>query len=294
MKYVFENNINFFDELYKSLDIEDNEFNVDNDEHLCLITKQILTDKFVKMDCGHKFNYIPLYNDILNHKKKFNSMESSNGALRNDEIRCPYCRHKQKGVLPYYEDLNLSKVNGVNYYDIDMNYNSNYSKCEFVTTNLVFNDQLEESSENKKYLKCYQYGSKIHGENFGDTKNYCYYHKQQIIKTKKKELLKKIKEEKLKLKEEAKQKKKEEKQQLKELIKEAKQKIKKIKKELKQDKTNENNEENVVLGNIVIDSTQEHDLCIQILKTGTSKGTQCCKKVFNEHLCKRHYNLQNK
>jgi len=277
MKYVFENNIQFFDELYKSLDIEDNEFNDENEDNICLITKQILTDKFVKMDCGHKFNYIPLYNDVLNHKKKFNNMESSNGTLRNDEIRCPYCRYKQKGVLPYYEDLNLLKVNGVNYYDITMNCNSNYSKCEFITTNLIFNDQLEESSENKKYLICYQYGTKILGENFGDTKNYCYYHKQQIIKTKKKELLKKIKEEK---------------QQLKELIKEAKQKIKKIKKEIeiKQDKT----EENVVLGNIVIDSTQEHELCIQILKTGTSKGNQCCKKVFNEHLCKRHYNLQNK
>jgi vacuolar-type H+-ATPase subunit I/STV1 len=206
-------------------------------------------------------------------------------------------------VLPYYEDLNLSKVNGVNYYDINMNYtSSNYSKCEFVTTNLVFNDKLEESNENKKHLKCYQYGSKILGENFGDTKNYCYYHKQQIIKTKKEEIKQKLKEEKQKLKEATKQKIKEEKQQLKELIKEAKQKIKKIKKEIKQDKTeelkkdktNENNEENVVLGNIVIDSTQEHVLCIQILKTGTSKGTQCCKKVFNEHLCKRHYNLQNK
>lgn len=294
MKYVFENNIDFFDELYKSLDIEDNKFNHENEDNICLITKQILTDKFIKMDCGHKFNYIPLYNDVLNHKKKFNSMESSNGTLRNDEIRCPYCRYKQKGVLPYYEDLNLSKVNGVNYYDITMNCNSNYSKCEFITTNLIFNDQLEESSENKKFLKCYQYGTKILGENFGDTKNYCYYHKQMIIKTKKKELLKKIKEEKLKLKEEAKQKIKEEKQQLKELIKEAKQKIKKIKKEIEIEIKQEKTEENVVVGNIVINSIQEPELCIQILKTGTSKGNQCCKKIFNEHLCKRHYNLQNK
>lgn len=66
MKYIFENNINFFDELYKSLDIEET---LDNDDNICLITKQILSDRFVKMNCGHKFNYLPLFNDILNHKK---------------------------------------------------------------------------------------------------------------------------------------------------------------------------------------------------------------------------------
>jgi len=306
MKYVFENNINFFDELYKSLDTEEKE--EENEDHICLITKQNLCDRFVKMNCGHKFNYLPLYNDILNHKKKFNTMESRNGTLHNNEIRCPYCRNKQTGVLPYYEDLSLLKVNGVNYYDPSIDDKPNYTKCEFLTPKVVFeNDEVEKStnSDEKKFIKCYLYGSKIIGENYGDTKCYCYYHKKIIIKNKKKELLEKkkqekeeakqkIKEEKLKIKEEAKKEKaKKEKEEAKQKIKKIKQPIKKIQKD-----------ENVVLGNIVIGSsidsnsnTINHTIndmyCVQILKTGENKGKPCGKKVFEVHLCKRHYQLQN-
>jgi len=308
MKYVFENNINFFDELYKSLDTEEKE--EENEDDICLITKQNLCDRFVKMNCGHKFNYLPLYNDILNHKKKFNSMESRTGALHNNEIRCPYCRNKQTGVLPYYEDLSLLKVNGVNYYDPSIDDKPNYTKCEFLTPKVVFeNDEVEKSanSDEKKFIKCYLYGSKIMDENYGDTKCYCYYHKKIIIKNKKKELLEKkkqekeeakqkIKEEKLKIKEEAKQKIKE----VKKLLKEAKQKIKKIKQPIKKIQK----DENVVLGNIVIGSsidsnnnTINHTIndmyCVQILKTGENKGKPCGKKVFDGDLCKRHYQLQN-
>jgi hypothetical protein len=289
MKYVFENNINFFDELYKSLDIEES---LDNDDNICLITKQILSDRFVKMDCGHKFNYLPLYNDILNHKKKFNNMESRNGSLHSNEIRCPYCRNKQTGVLPYYEDLSLLKVNGVNYYDPNIDHSPNYTKCEFLTPKVVFdNDEVEESinSVQNKFTKCYLYGSKINDENYGDNKNYCYYHKKIIIKNKKKELLEKKKEDKKKMKEEAKQKLKEEKLK----IKEEKQKIKRQLQKLQKGEESEN----VILGNIVIGSTinnNSNEYCVQILKTGENKGNPCCKKVFDEHLCKRHYQLVNK
>jgi hypothetical protein len=293
MKYVFENNINFFDELYKSLDIEES---IDNDDNICLITKQKLCDRFVKMDCGHKFNYLPLYNDILNHKKKFNNMESRNGSLHSNEIRCPYCRNKQTGVLPYYEDLSLLKVNGVNYYDPNIDNTPNYTKCEFLTPKVVFdNDEVEESTNSvqNKFTKCYLYGTKIIGENYGDNKNYCYYHKKIIIKSKKKELLEKKKEDNKKMKEEIKQKLKEEKLK----IKEEKQKIKQLQKQIKKIQKSEESE-NVILGNIVIGSsvdnnTINHVYCVQILKTGENKGKPCCKKVFDEHLCKRHYQLIN-
>ena len=309
MKYVFENNINFFDELYKSLDNEEKE--EENDHNICLITKQILCDRFVKMDCGHKFNYLPLYKDILNHKKKFNTMESRAGTLHSNEIRCPYCRNKQTGVLPYYEDLNLSKVNGVNYYDPTIEYKPNYTKCEFLTPAVVFeNDKVEESSNSveNKFIKCYIYGSKILGENYGDNKCYCYYHKKIIIKNKKKELLEKKKEENKKMKEDAKQKLKEvkqvlkkvkqvlkeEKQKEKQLIKQLNQFTKKIKGKKKLDKDINEESENIVVGNIVFDSNDNNDYCIQILKTGENKGKPCCKKVFDGHLCKRHYQLLNK
>ena len=80
-KYNIEGGIDFFAELYKSLDIEENEEKTEEDKNKCLITNHLLIDKFVSLNCGHKFNYIPLYNDIVNHKKKFNHMESNSGKL---------------------------------------------------------------------------------------------------------------------------------------------------------------------------------------------------------------------
>ena len=41
-KYKIEGGINFFNELYKSLDIEENEFKTEDDNNLCLITNHPL------------------------------------------------------------------------------------------------------------------------------------------------------------------------------------------------------------------------------------------------------------
>ena len=81
-KYNIEGGIDFFSELYKSLDIEENNQKIEEDNNLCLITNQPLVDKHVKLECGHKFNYIPLFNDIKNHKQKFNNLEGCNSKLK--------------------------------------------------------------------------------------------------------------------------------------------------------------------------------------------------------------------
>ena len=67
-KYIIEGGIDFFSELYKSLDVEEDVLEDDNNK--CLISNQVLTDKHVQLNCGHKFNYIELYHDFVNHKKK--------------------------------------------------------------------------------------------------------------------------------------------------------------------------------------------------------------------------------
>ena len=72
MKYNIEGGIDFYEELYKSLDVDEDNNKTEDDKNLCLITNKPLCDKFVKMECEHKFNYIPLYLDIKNHKQKFN------------------------------------------------------------------------------------------------------------------------------------------------------------------------------------------------------------------------------
>jgi hypothetical protein len=308
-KYNIEGNIDFFSELYKSLD---DETKSESDINLCLITNQPLIDKFVELTCGHKFNYVPIYNDIYNHKKKFNQMEGKSSSLQVNEIRCPYCRKKQIGVLPYYEELVKEKTNGVNFYDdteIQCNNCSNQTfyngKCEFIITpppNIYIID-----NSIKPYKCSSSYVTKLDHDN----KSYCYIHNRFMIKKFEKEK----KEKEKKLKEELKQKKKEEliqkknsKEELKQKKKEELIQKKNSKKELKQIVINskqkiseENNsfilflnsfveDENIVVSsNVTINKG-----CSQIIKSGLNKGNQCGLAILNDCLCKRHYNLQNK
>jgi hypothetical protein len=310
-KYNIEGNIDFFSELYKSLD-DETKSESESDINLCLITNQPLIDKFVELSCGHKFNYISIYNDIYNHKKKFNQMEGKSSSLQVNEIRCPYCRKKQIGVLPYYEELVKEKTNGVNFYDeteIQCNNCSNQTfyngKCEFIITpppNIYIID-----NSIKPYKCSSSYVTKLEHDN----KSYCYIHNRFMIKKFEKEK----KEKEKKIKEELKQKKKDELIQKKNYKEELKQKKKEeliqkknSKKELKQIVINskqkiseENNsfisflnyfveDENIVVSsNVTINKG-----CSQIIKSGLNKGNQCGLAILNDCLCKRHYNLQNK
>jgi len=309
MKYIVEGNINFFEELYNSLDNGND--NIQIIENCCLITNEPLKDNYVKLNCGHCFNYVPLYYDLCNHKKKFNSMEASVGHLKLNEIRCPYCRHKQGGVLPYYEELGLDKVNGVNIIDQSQIYEkvNKYEKCEFIRSNPDFNPDLPETQTNKKYLNCYNYGTPIcpsgPSGNYGDTKCYCFFHKKIVIKKYvllEKEKTKKLKEEeKMKakqLKEEFKKIKEQDKMKEKQLKEEEKMKAKQLKEELKKNKTVKKNVTTIEYLNLEIDE-QNHVIetvvgCNAILKTGSTKGEPCNQPIFQEHMCKRHYNLHKK
>ena len=305
-KYNIEGGIDFFSELYKSLDIEENEEKTEEDKNKCLITNHLLIDKFVSLNCGHKFNYIPLYNDIVNHKKKFNHMESNSGKLNTNEIRCPYCRKKHKELLPYYEDLGLEKINGVNFYDPNLKQPSNYNpykthKCEFQYPNPNYNSNEEESDVNAKYLNnlCGHYhGVQIKVFNklnpsqpitYGDNKYYCYTHLKEMIKQYKLQQKDKEKLEKKQVKELEKQVKELEKQ-TKLLEKQyAKLKEKEEKKKAKEALKKNPNTENVVLGPSIIQTG-----CVQILKTGPNKGTICGCKITSENMCKRHFLLNHK
>lgn len=293
-KYNIEGGIDFFSELYKSLDVEESEEKTEEDNNKCLITNQLLIDKYVTMNCGHKFNYIPLYYDLVNHKKKFNQMEGLHSKLNLNEIRCPYCRKKQQGLLDYYEDLGLEKVNGVNFYDpsskqlTQQTYYTSH-KCQFKWPNSCYNPNKPESQTNSKYLN-YQSCGHYHGtqisiynpENpsqpitYGDTSYYCYTHKKEMIK---------------KYKLQQKENEKLEKKKAKELEKQMnlldKQKAKEALKALKKKPISEN----IVLGPLNLENQIG---CVQILKTGKNKGNQCGCKIVFENMCKRHYLLNHK
>jgi uncharacterized Zn finger protein (UPF0148 family) len=294
-KYNIEGNIDFFSELYKSLDEEDNKHKVESDNNLCLITNQLLIDKFVELNCGHKFNYIPLYNDIYNHKKKFNNMEGSTSLLKMNEIRCPYCRKKLLGVLPYYEGLISEKTNGVNFYDNTLVQNNictntkpiySYVKCEYIMP--IPPICLPTGS----YTGCpVNYTTKIEY----DGKSYCYNHIRIMTKKYEKEKKDKEKAAQKKLKEEIKQKDKEDKKEKDKKIK-ADEKL--LKKTLKQSKNLILSITDVEDENLVVSINPQiqiiNECCVQIIKTGLNKGNACGLEILNECLCKRHYNLKNK
>jgi len=121
-KYNTEQNINFYSELAKSLNNPTEQIG----DNICLITNSPLTENFITLECNHKFNYTPLVNDLTNHKYKFNSMERR--RLKPTEIRCPYCRNIQTNLLPYYDNMNVNKIHGVNFIDESIQL-STTSRC---------------------------------------------------------------------------------------------------------------------------------------------------------------------
>jgi hypothetical protein len=171
--YNVEHNIHFYDELQKAL--QDNT-NVTSDAiECCLISGEPLTHKHVQMTCGHKFNYIPLYYDLVNHKKKFNKLEGMKSKCKINEIRCPYCRHTQRVLLPYYEELHLNKEFGVNVPEIG--YIDSKDRmifcCSFQLEDRSICSQPKSTQINVKFNSGYT--------NFGDSNYYCKDHKQCMI-----------------------------------------------------------------------------------------------------------------
>lgn len=107
MKYLVEGGINFFEELNKPTPVS---VTVPR----CLITNDPLTELSVTLSCGHAFNYVPLYNEVRMQKMVKNCLEIS--KLSHCELKCPYCRKVQSGLLPFHESCEkmCPKVSGVN------------------------------------------------------------------------------------------------------------------------------------------------------------------------------------
>lgn len=110
MNYKIDGNIDFYKEL-QNMDSDDAE-PIPN-APICLISREPLYGRYVSLECGHSFNYLPLFKDIYNHKKKFNFKEGKHNQLKINQIRCPYCRHIQNSVMPYYSEFNVEQ-HGIN------------------------------------------------------------------------------------------------------------------------------------------------------------------------------------
>jgi len=98
-------NIDFQKELYQLLS---QDF---SNEELCLISNLPLEDNPIKLSCGHKFNYHSIYNEVKYQKTNSHHLEIQ--KLHHSQIKCPYCRTIQNGLLPCRTSYENTK--GVNW-----------------------------------------------------------------------------------------------------------------------------------------------------------------------------------
>jgi len=178
IKYTEEQKHLFYDMLLGKEEVEEEK---EEEESLCLITNKPLDENHIQMECGHKFNYEPLYRDLMNHKNKFNMLEKN--ILATMELRCPYCRNVQKNLIPYKELPGIEKIHGVNFFDETKCVSSLYSKhgknhqewhkgkCSFTTTYQHIDGTSEVVTCKKTYVT------------FIDLLNndYCVFHKYKAI-----------------------------------------------------------------------------------------------------------------
>ena len=109
--YVAENNIDF----YKLLSDTENEYEYENDDNLCMITKDKLTDTHITLECNHKFNYLPLFKDMYTRMYLSHDVISLRGIPLNvNKIECPYCRNITNHILPFIKEEYDVYIYGIN------------------------------------------------------------------------------------------------------------------------------------------------------------------------------------
>lgn len=313
--YIIEDNINFYDELFKSLDDSDTE----DDTQLCQITGLPLIDKSVILECNHHFNYDALYKEICRQKYDFktysvnslNKIESSKVMKSNLDyfIKCPYCRNIQFTILPYYEELGFEKKYGINSLEkpldkpLNNNFKTKINKVDQtfkygVCNHLVdfFNINTNESSQKNCHNK---YVATIPETNL----SYCFEHYNYALKQHKFNIKKAASDAKQQKIEEIKKHREEIKKQKEEEIKEKLLLFEKKNAErellglppLKRLPSIKKKTENIVkepqiISEYVPDDNEEViSLCKAIIKSGSNKGKECgCKTDYNSTFCKRH------
>ena len=298
-KYNIEGNINFYEELFKSLD-ED----TDDESTLCQITGFVLESNSVTLECNHKFNYEPLYKEICRQKFQCSTYDIHT-MNKKDQIKimninldyfikCPYCRNIQFTILPYYKELGLKARYGINSLDSTLSDKPKNKK------NSSYND-LDDSTF-YSYGKIFKKGqcsfivNKLKGTlcsinpyvtpMVNTNKLFCNYHyKISVQYLKNEEKQKKIEEKQKKIEEKLKLLEEKNAERIANDLLPLK-RLPVIKKKVA---------ENVVekaqqIGQYVPETEEQQILgCNAILKSGPNKGSQCnCIKIYTNGLCMRH------
>jgi hypothetical protein len=297
MKYKVEGDINFYETLINSLDNDS-----DDEELLCKISGFPLEQNVVTLECNHKFNYNALYKEINKQKYEFKTYDTyslpTKDQLKMKElkidyyIKCPYCRNVQFTILPYYEELGLKKVYGINSLENTYGSYKEYGSKDYEVTYYGITFKKGTCCENENNFIC----KSKYVAFLPDTElSYCTFHYRSGLKKYK------LKEKKQKLEEKKKQ--KEETLVARQKLFEEKN-ILRAEKGLPPLKTLPRIKpviENIIepgqpIGQYIPEDEQNKIVgCKMILKTGPNKGKPCgCKKITENNQCKRHETLNDK
>jgi hypothetical protein len=298
----------FYQQLYKSLDDAS-----DDENELCQITGYPLDSKCVTLECKHKFNYQPLYKEIVTQKYVFNSYDFNTLSKKEKKIvknsgsdffiRCPYCRNIQFTILPYYEELGLSKKYGINSLEIiykpsKISSNMEHSHDDIISTYSIYGKLFQKGicDENgcpNKYVATINFPNELNKNSCFCVQHYKHgLNKFKIWKAKQKQEMIDKKQEMIDKKQEMLNKLNEERvtKGLKPLMRLPTQKKQNIV------------QQGIQVGTYVPDTeTDTQELtkmeshgCKALLKTGPNKGKPCgCKKIGDNGLCKRHQTTAN-
>lgn len=180
-EYEVEGDVDFFNELKE---MATTSATTNTTEHRCLITDELLRKDHITLECGHKFNYIPLYKEVLfqkcfllpknisssiitkympsaipthqNHNSNVVSIMYNSSynlettKLQYNEMKCPYCRSITPYILPYYPYPEVSKVKYVN---IPSNMSLPSTPCEY--DNFISPGGVNDSTTSCKSLCVY-------------------------------------------------------------------------------------------------------------------------------------------
>lgn len=83
-----------------------------NDD-FCLISKEKLHPNHITLSCNHKFNYIPIYKEVL-YQKNRNNTSFEITKLSDNQIKCPYCRQITHRLIPYIAYASVKQTKYVN------------------------------------------------------------------------------------------------------------------------------------------------------------------------------------
>ena len=153
---VLVSNKQFYELLNKKMENNEKE----DEENICLISNTELTKHSIKLQCGHKFNYLPLLNEFYNQKyvNRYYTIDNLNHkefllyrkSKKNYYLKCPYCRVVQFNIIPYVESidrLKIPKYYGINTEDITFAFHkSNKENNNFENINIQIIENIQNTS----------------------------------------------------------------------------------------------------------------------------------------------------